>query len=127
MVKLADEVRIIDADTHLTEPHDLLTSRRPEGLRGPGAPCDRDRRRAVPGSSTRRRRSASPVAAGVIDREGEKFPFPESMVWGIDWVHRAAFDPKARLELMDECGIYAQVLFPNAIGLGGQSLANGGR
>ena len=25
---------------------------------------------------------------------------------------------------MDECGIYAQVLYPNAIGIGGQTLAN---
>ncbi len=28
---------IIDADTHLTEPHDLWTSRAPVGLHGPGA------------------------------------------------------------------------------------------
>ena len=31
MVKLADEVRIIDADTHMTERHDLFTSRAPKG------------------------------------------------------------------------------------------------
>jgi hypothetical protein len=61
---------------------------------------------------------------GVIDRDGEKYPFTESMiVWGIDRIHRAAFDPEVRLQLMNDCGIYAQVLFPNSIGLGGQSLA----
>jgi uncharacterized protein len=32
MVKLADEVRVIDADTHMTERHDLFTSRAPKGF-----------------------------------------------------------------------------------------------
>jgi len=61
---------------------------------------------------------------GVIDRDGNKFPFQESMVeWGIDRIHKAAFDPKARIEVLDESGIWAQVLFPNSIGLGGQGLS----
>jgi predicted TIM-barrel fold metal-dependent hydrolase len=61
---------------------------------------------------------------GVIDRDGEKFPFQESMVvWGIDRIHRAAYDPKARTAVLDESGIWAQVLFPNSIGLGGQGLS----
>ena len=59
----------------------------------------------------------------MIDRDGNKYPFEESSVWGIDRVHEAAWDPDARLELMDDCGIHAQVLYPNAIGLGGQDLA----
>ena len=41
---------------------------------------------------------------------------------GIDWVHPGAWDVKARLQVMDECGIHAQVLFPNAVGLGGHRL-----
>jgi uncharacterized protein len=32
VVKLADEVRVIDADTHMTERHDLFTSRAPKGF-----------------------------------------------------------------------------------------------
>ena len=59
---------------------------------------------------------------GVIDRHGERIPFLESMEKGQDWVHRGAFDSKARLQVMDESGIYAQVLFPSIIGLGGQSV-----
>ena len=31
MVKLAEEVRVVDADTHMTERHDLFTSRAPKG------------------------------------------------------------------------------------------------
>jgi predicted TIM-barrel fold metal-dependent hydrolase len=41
-------------------------------------------------------------------------------------VHPGAFDPKVRLGLMDECGIHAQVLYPNAIGLGGHNLNGAG-
>jgi predicted TIM-barrel fold metal-dependent hydrolase len=33
-----------------------------------------------------------------------------------------AWDPKVRLEVLDECGIDAQVIFPSTIGLGGQDL-----
>ena len=39
-------------------------------------------------------------------------------------VHPAAWDPSERLRLMDERGIHAQVLYPNAVGIGGQNLAN---
>jgi uncharacterized protein len=62
---------------------------------------------------------------GVVDRDGGKHPFQESMVvWGIDRVHRGAYDTDVRLQIMDECGIHAQVLFPNSIGLGGQGLSS---
>ena len=45
-------------------------------------------------------------------------------MWGIDRIHQAAYDPEARLRVMDESGVHAQVLFPNSIGLGGQGLAD---
>lgn len=122
MVKLADEVRVIDADTHLTEAHDLWLKRAPHGYE------DRvPRVEEVEGEPTWLI-DGQPLGpargGGVLDRDGEKFPFTESMaVWGIDRVHQAAYDPETRLRVMDECGIHAQVLFPNSIGLGGQALA----
>jgi uncharacterized protein len=122
MVDLAGDVRIIDADTHMTEAHDLWTKRAPKGYedRVPHVEVIEGRDTWVI--------DGTPLGfaggGGVIDRDGEKFPFTESMiVWGIDRIHKAAFDPATRLELMDECGIHAQVLYPNSIGLGGQSLA----
>jgi predicted TIM-barrel fold metal-dependent hydrolase len=122
-VKLADEVRVIDADTHMTERHDLFTARAPKEYvdRVPrvvdidGKPhwvVDRD---VVLGPAR---------GGGVIDRNGDKFPFEECKLNGIDWVHQGAWDPEARLQVMDECGIWGQVLYPNAIGIGGQTLAN---
>ena len=122
-MKLADEVRVIDADTHMTERHDLFTSRAPQGYaeRVPrvvdidGKPHWVVEDSVVLGPAR---------GGGVIDRQGEKFPFEECKLNGIDWVHQGAWDPEARLAVMDECGIWGQVLYPNAIGIGGQTLAN---
>ena len=38
-------------------------------------------------------------------------------------IHEAAWDPVARVEMMDEAGIFAQIIFPNSVGLGGQAIA----
>src|SRR6201995_5532002 len=48
------------------------------------------------------------------------------MTNGFYWVYQAAWDPAARLEWMDANGFAAQVLYPNAIGIGGQTMAKGG-
>jgi predicted TIM-barrel fold metal-dependent hydrolase len=122
MTTIADEVRVIDADTHLTEAHDLWIKRAPAAYK------DRvPRVEEVDGRPTWVVDGVSLGFAGgggVVDRDGGKHPFQESMVvWGIDRVHQGAYDTKVRLEIMDECGIHAQVLFPNSIGLGGQGLA----
>jgi len=123
MAKLADDVRVIDCDTHLTEVPDLWTKRAPAKYQ------DRvPRVEEIEGVDTWVF-DGTPIGpklgGSVIDRDGEKFPFAESMaVWGMDRVHRAAYDTDLRLELMDECGIHAQVLYPNTIGLGGQDLGN---
>ncbi|MGX7681645.1 amidohydrolase family protein [Jatrophihabitans sp. DSM 45814] len=122
MSTIADEVRVIDADTHLTEAHDLWTKRAPAAYK------DRvPRVETVEGKPTWVV-DGSPLGfaggGGVIDREGEKFPFAESMIeWGIDRIHEAAYNTDVRLQVMDACGIHAQVLYPNSIGLGGQALS----
>ncbi len=62
---------------------------------------------------------------GVIDREGGKGRALEALYeWTIDRIHAGAYDPKARIEVMDDSGIYAQVCFPNSIGLGGQGISD---
>jgi len=123
MATVTEDVRVVDADTHLTEAHDLWVKRAPKGYedRVPRVEEVDGRPTWVVDGET----LGFAGGGGVIDRDGEKFPFAESMiVWGVDRIHQAAYDPKARLEIMDECGIYAQVLFPNSIGLGGQGLAS---
>jgi predicted TIM-barrel fold metal-dependent hydrolase len=124
MNKLAEDVQVIDADTHLTEAHDLWLKRAPAQYRDRVPRVEEVDGRptwVVDGSTI-----GFAGGGGVIDREGEKFPCAESMVvWGIDRIHEAAYNPEVRLQVMDACGIHAQVLFPNSIGLGGQDLANG--
>jgi predicted TIM-barrel fold metal-dependent hydrolase len=120
---LADEVRVIDADSHFTERHDMFTTRAPKGFedRVPRV-VDIDGKPVwiVDGNV-----ELGPArGGGVIDRFGAKYPFEESRLNPIEWIHPAAYDPAVRLEMLDKFGIYAQVLYPNAIGIGGQTLAN---
>ena len=62
---------------------------------------------------------------GVIDREGGKGRALEALYeWTQDEIHLGAFDPKARIEVMDDSGIWAQICFPNSIGLGGQGISD---
>ena len=120
MAKLYDDVKVIDADTHFTEPPDLWTSRAPAAYK------DRilhiEERNGVPTWVVDGVELGFAKGGGVVDHDGGKIPFLESMDKGIDWVHPGAWDLKARLQVMDECGIHAQVLFPNAVGLGGHRL-----
>jgi predicted TIM-barrel fold metal-dependent hydrolase len=118
-----DDLKVVDADTHLTEPHDLWTKRAPAAYK------DRlPQVREVDGRPTwviDGEVLGFAGGGGVIDRAGGKGRAAEALYeWTIDKIHIAAYDPKARLELMDDSGVWAQVLFPNSIGLGGQGLAN---
>lgn len=122
-MRLADEVRVIDADTHMTERHDLFTSRAPKGYEDqvPRVVDIDGKPHWVVADGV----DLGPArGGGVIDREGNKYAFEECKLNGIDWVHKGAWDAEARLAYMDEHGFYAQVLYPNAIGIGGQRLAN---
>ena len=120
MAKLYDDVKVIDADTHFTEPPDLWTSRAPAAYK------DRvlhiEERNGVPTWVVDGVELGFAKGGGVVDHDGGKIPFLDSVDKGMDWVHPGAWDVKARLQVMDECGIHAQVLFPNAVGLGGHRL-----
>jgi predicted TIM-barrel fold metal-dependent hydrolase len=118
-----DDVKVVDADTHMTEQHDLWTSRAPASLRDrvpqvarlDGVACW-----CVDGVILGRA-----GAGGVVDRDGRKGRSFEGLYeWEIDKAHVAAYDPVARVELMDDLGVWAQVVFPGVVGLGGQGLAD---
>jgi predicted TIM-barrel fold metal-dependent hydrolase len=115
-------VKVIDADTHLTERHDLWTSRAPARMkdRMPHvAEVDGQATWVVEGAVLGRA-----GAGGVVGRDKVKGRSFEALYeWTIDKIHEAAYDPVARLEVMDETGIWAQIIFPNVVGLGGQALA----
>jgi len=122
--QLAEDLRIVDADSHMTERHDLFTSRAPKGYEGKMPHVER-----INGADMwviEGKTFGKAGSGGTIDRQGKKHAFRDSQggSWGIGDVHPAAWDAKERIRLMDELGIHAQVLYPNSIGLGGQNLWN---
>ncbi|HXN60678.1 MAG TPA: amidohydrolase family protein [Acidimicrobiales bacterium] len=123
MTLALDGLRVVDADTHLTEAHDLWTSRAPAKYadRVPHVEeIDGRPMWIVDGAEL-----GFAGGGGVIDREGGKGRALEALYeWTIDRIHAGAYDPKARIEVMDDSGIYAQVCFPNSIGLGGQGISD---
>jgi uncharacterized protein len=124
MPQLAEVRRVVDADSHMTERHDLFTERAPKGYEDkvPHVELVDGKEMWVIEGKT----FGKAGSGGTIDHAGKKHPFRDSQggSWGIDDVHPAAWDPKERLHLMDAVGIDAQVLYPNSIGIGGQNLRN---
>ena len=124
MLELAEGLRVVDADSHMTERHDLFTRRAPKGYeeRVPHVEqIDGIDTWVIEGTAFGKAGSG-----GTIDHDGKKHPFQASQggTWRIGDVHPAAWDPTERLILNDQLGIDSQVLFPNSMGIGGQNLAN---
>ncbi|MSO78602.1 MAG: amidohydrolase [Acidimicrobiia bacterium] len=118
---LKDGTLIIDADSHWTEPHDLFTRVAPAKYK------DRVPRVEIIDGGPKwvfdGHEMGIATAAGVIGRDGKKASADLALNhWTIDMIHVGAYDPKVRVQVLDECGIDAQVIFPSTIGLGGQDL-----
>lgn len=109
---LPDDIKIIDCDAHLTEPPDVWTSRS-AGRWAERMPVQRtvDGKTAwyldgelwasVGGNTVRRGREK---VLGTLTLQ----PFEE--------IDPSAWDPLERLAVLDDAGIYAQILYPNGIG-----------
>ena len=117
--ELLKGIKVIDVDTHISEWHDLWTSRAPERLKnllprvvGEGA----DRRWVIGEDSFLFAASAS----SAVMRDGHKASGLEFASKDVDEVHLAASNVHARVKLMDEQGIHAQIAYPNILGFGGQ-------
>jgi predicted TIM-barrel fold metal-dependent hydrolase len=124
MTLALEGLRVVDADTHMTEAHDLWIKRAPAAFRDrvPQVKTGADGR---PTWIVDDNELGFAGGGGVIARDGSKGLAAEALFeWGIDRIHLGAYDPEARLEVMDDSGIWAQVVFPNAIGLGGQGLSS---
>jgi uncharacterized protein len=118
---MSDTMFIVDADSHWSETEDLFTSRAPAQYRDrvPHVEVvDGERTWIFDGQPMGRYSSG-----GVIGRDGHKEEAQTALFeWSIEDIHVGAYDPVVRLQVLDECGIDAQVMFPNTIGLGGQDL-----
>ena len=120
--ELLSDVKVIDVDTHLTEPHDLWTSRAPRGWeeRVPQVKViDGDPKWIADGVVLGRASASS-----VIGPDGSKSLGSEFIGWTIEQAHPAAWNSgRTRLDLMDELGVWAQIIYPNVVGFGGQRFA----
>jgi predicted TIM-barrel fold metal-dependent hydrolase len=117
-------LRVVDADTHIVESGDLWTSRVPAALR--------DR---VPHVELNTEGAPTWVMEGtelgwaykgtVIARDGTKAETVRAYSeWrGLDDLHAGAYEVAPRLQVMDDAGIWTQIVFPNNVGLGGQGVA----
>ena len=118
---MSDTMFIVDADSHWSETEDLFTSRAPAAYRDrlPHVEeVDGVRTWIFDGVPMGRYSSG-----GVIGRDGHKEEAQTALFeWSIEDIHVGAYDEKVRLQVLDECGIDAQIIFPNTIGLGGQDL-----
>ena len=111
------ELSIIDVDAHITEAHDLWTSRAPASLK--------DRVPRVVGSGADRAwvvdrdiQISTTNPSSVIKRNGDKSRGIDFFGFQIEDVHEASYDMKARVQLLDQFGLYAQILYPNVAGFG---------
>src|SRR4029079_3945396 len=112
---------VVDADSHWSEPADLFTKRAPEHLKA-RVPhhevIDGQRQWGMDGV-----RIGMAGSGAVIGRDGKKAPSEIGLhQWHVEDAHKGAYDPEARLQVLDDFGIDAQVIFPSTIGLGGQGL-----
>lgn len=111
-VEAVTDVRIIDCDAHFTEPPDLWTSR--------VAPALADQvpvQKTVDGNTGWYLNGELWASTGgnTIQTGREKI-LGSHVVQPFDVVDPSAFAVKERLELLDEIGVYAQIIYPNGIG-----------
>jgi predicted TIM-barrel fold metal-dependent hydrolase len=111
---------IIDVDTHWSEPPHLWTKQAPASLRerAPRVVHDaRGRERWV----VERDLVLGPPGFCVVRADGSKLR-GRWTVASFAEMNAAAHDPRARLATMDALGLYAQLLYPNALGFAGNQI-----
>jgi predicted TIM-barrel fold metal-dependent hydrolase len=112
---LVKEFRVIDTDTHIIEPYDLWTSRISEKKWGDKVPHvrwdEKNQEDAWFFGSERMAAAAGPAMAGWHE-------FPPKRPKRLEDVQPYTWRAEDRLKVMDEYGIYAQILYPNVAGFG---------
>lgn len=112
-------IKVIDVDTHISEWHDLWTSRAASNIRHlvPRVVGQGDDRRWVIGEDSY---LAVAGANSAVMKDGSKMPGMKFFRIENPDVHVGAYDVHERLRLMDDQGIFAQIVYPNILGFGGQ-------
>jgi predicted TIM-barrel fold metal-dependent hydrolase len=117
-------IKVIDADTHLTEPHDLWIKRAPAKWRDrvPQVKLLDGKMSWVIDGNMSIGTGAHPNSS--ILKDGTKVRVLDDFL-NLQFadVHLGSSDVKERLAVMDAAGIYAQIVYPNILGFGGQATA----
>jgi uncharacterized protein len=118
------KVKIIDADTHLTEPHDMWIKRAPAKYkdRVPQVKMLDGVRSWVIDGDKSIGTGAHPNSA-IFKDGGKARDLDTFLALQFEDVHPGSSSLKERLAVMDEAGIYAQIVYPNILGFGGQQSA----
>lgn len=128
-------IKIIDVDTHFTEPADLWIARAPQKYkdRVPRVvKVDQAKPDSVSGGLTAsdfrwivddRVELGEAGGASVVNRDNVKVKGADFIHWPASEVSPAASFVEPRLALMDEIGIWGQIVYPNVVGFGGQDFA----
>jgi predicted TIM-barrel fold metal-dependent hydrolase len=103
-------MRVIDADSHVTEPADLWTSRLPRKWRDSAPHVVR-----IGAVEQWRIGDGSAPSVGHFSTATWPEPFPSAPPTFAD-IDPACFDAHHRLARLDRYGIYGQVLYPNLLG-----------
>jgi uncharacterized protein len=117
-------LKIIDADTHLTEPHDLWVRRAPAAWRDrvPQVKMLDGQMSWVIDGNKSIGTGAHPNSAILKDSRKVR-TLNDFLKLKFSDVHPGSHSVKERLAVMDEAGIYAQIVYPNILGFGGQAAA----
>lgn len=113
-----DGIQIIDCDAHMTEPRDLWSSRTP-----------RNASHRIPEHRTKDGNTGWYIGddlwastGGNTIQRGRRKILGSHVVQPFEDIDESAWSVKGRLELLDEMGIFAQILYPNGIGFASNHL-----
>ena len=117
-------IKVIDADTHLTEPHDMWLKRAPAKYRDrvPQVKMHEGTRSWIIDGDKSIGFGAHPNSA-VLKEGGKIRDLDKFLKVQFEEVHLGSSSVKERLAVMDENGIFAQIVYPNILGFGGQASA----
>ncbi|CAN7242109.1 amidohydrolase family protein [Phenylobacterium sp. LjRoot225] len=117
-------LKIIDADTHLSEPPDLWLKHAPAALRDrvPQIKQYNGRTSWVIDGDKPIGLGANPYSA-VLKDGGKVMDVEDFGPLTYADVHPGSYAVKPRLAEMDRCGVWAQIVYPNILGFGGQGAA----
>ena len=113
------DIKVIDVDTHLTEPHDLWTHLAPPAGRSASRTCARSTAGRC-GCATATSRRTWAVRRSILPdgEEGRRHRVPRVRHRGRPRRRRTTSTP--RLEMMDRWASTRTIVYPNVVGFGGQ-------